>query len=247
MNDLELESMPVYGLNSQKKQCLMLDHMNELVNWHYSSCREYQNILDAANYEMGHVPATVSDLPFLPVRLFKDYDLKSIPAESVFKTLNSSGTTSQKVSRIALDRETSKYQTKALVYILQNFLGKQRLPMLIIDHPNVIKDRASFSARGAGILGVSNFGRDHTYALNEAMEIDFELVDAFLRDHEGEEIFVFGFTFMIWQYLFKPLLASGRRIDLGNSVMIHSGGWKSCRKKPSTTTPSRLPSKSRPT
>ena len=37
----------------------------------------------------------LSDIPFLPVRLFKDFDFISIKKREIFKTLLSSGTTSQ--------------------------------------------------------------------------------------------------------------------------------------------------------
>jgi acyl-protein synthetase LuxE len=37
---------------------------------------------------------------------------------------------------------------------------------------------------------------------------------------------VFGFTFMIWQYLVQPLESAGRRLDLVGGHLVHSGGWK---------------------
>ena len=44
-----------------------------------------------------------------------------------------------------------------------------------------------------------NFGRDHTYLLDEKMDIDFKVVDEFLKKYEGEKILMFGFTFMVWE------------------------------------------------
>jgi hypothetical protein len=168
----------------------------------------------------------LGDIPFIPVRLFKEYRISSIPTDKTIKILTSSGTTSQKVSKIYLDRETARYQTKALVSIMKNYLGNKRLPMLIVDHPNVIKDRHSFSARGAGILGLMNFGHDATYLLNENMEIDFEVLNNFLEKHPNEPIFIFGFTFMVWQYLYKPLANKELTIQVPKGILIHSGGWK---------------------
>ncbi len=99
--------------------------------------------------------------------------------------------------------------------------------MLIVDHPGVIKDRHSFSARGAGILGLSTFGRDHTYVLHdEHMQLDLESARQFARRHAGESILVFGFTFMVWKYFIQVLQQSGERLDLDNAILIHSGGWK---------------------
>jgi hypothetical protein len=37
---------------------------------------------------------------------------------------------------------------------------------------------------------------------------------------------IFGFTFMIWLYLFKNLLNTGRSFDLSKGILIHGGGWK---------------------
>src|SRR5690606_15874239 len=127
-------------------------------------------------------------------------------SDQVFKVLRSSGTTSQQTSRIVLDRRTSMAQSRALVVILQQFLGKARRPMLIIDHPGVIKDRNSFSARGAGILGLSSFGRDHTYALkDESMAPDLDAINAFLARNGGKDLLLFGFTFMVWKHFFQSL------------------------------------------
>lgn len=226
LSEIPFAAMPVYGLKKTDKDVLFLEKLNELVGWHYEQCANYRRIMDADSWQSHYPYDAIEAIPFLPVRLFKEYHIKSISSEQVFKTLTSSGTTSQKVSRISLDKETASYQTKALVYIVQSFLGKQRVPMLIVDHPNVVKDRAAFSARGAGILGLSNFGRDHTYLLDENMEINFSVLEDFLNKYQGEKIFVFGFTFMVWQYLYKALESTQHNINLGNAVLIHSGGWK---------------------
>ncbi len=203
----------------------MLEQLNNLTRHHRQQCSAYDRLLEAHGF--GHAPVTdIQNFFPLPVRLFKEYELKSCDQADVIKTMTSSGTTSQAVSRIFLDRYTAGYQTKTLVKIIQNYLGKQRLPMLIVDTSAVVKDRKSFSARGAGILGFSTFGRDHTYLLDENMQIDFEALEDFLNKYRGENIFIFGFTFMVWQYLYKPLLESGKTLNLENGILIHSGGWK---------------------
>jgi hypothetical protein len=87
----------------------------------------------------------------------------------------------------------------------------------------VIKDRTTFSARGAGILGMSVFGKNHEYVLNENYEIDETALKNFVSQYNGKKIFLFGFTFMIWQYLF---LNPKVKMDLSNATLVHSGGWK---------------------
>lgn len=226
MLDLAYLDWPIYQMSKREKHELLIGRLKEMTQHHYDHCKEYASFLDAYGVDVNAI-TSLDAIPFFPVRLFKSYELRSVPDSDLFKVLTSSGTTSQTVSRIYLDRNTAAAQTKALVRIMQSFLGKQRLPMLIIDHPGVIKNRKSFSARGAGIIGLSNFGRSHTYALkDESMELDMELIEAFLDKHKNEKIFVFGFTFMVWKYLVQTLERLGKSIAIPEAILIHSGGWK---------------------
>ena len=165
----------------------------------------------------------------MPVRLFKELSLKSVPQEEVVKTMTSSGTTGQAVSRIYLDRTTSSNQQKTMVKIVSDFLGASRLPMIVLDCPSVVKDRNMFSARGAGILGFSIFGARKIYALDDDMHLDTEALTAFLEKFQGQDILLFGFTFMVWQHFYKELVRlkeQGVTFDLRRGILIHGGGWK---------------------
>jgi hypothetical protein len=221
----DLLERPVFALKKTEKEKALLDGLNSLTRHHTNACVPYGEILSAFGWR-DRVASTLPELPFIPVRLFKELSLKSIEADAVVKTLTSSGTTSQRVSRIYLDKQTAAYQSRSLVRIVQHYLGKQRRPMLIVDTEAVLKDRSLFSARGAGIMGLSKFGRKHTYLLDEQMALDVALLNDFLEEHQGQPIFIFGFTFMIWQYLYKELVRLEKKVDLGNAVLIHSGGWK---------------------
>lgn len=220
-----LLEIPPYSLDKLAKTAALTEELKRLTKHHIDACPAYARMMRAVGLDLDKVK-TYEDLPFLPVSLFKDLTLKSVSDAEVFKTLTSSGTTGQKVSKIYLDKEGVANQQKALVKIVSAFTGAARLPMLIIDSPSVIKNRAMFSARGAGILGFSIFGADRTYALNDDMEIDFPAIEAFLERHKGQKILLFGFTFMIWQHFYKELLKSGKKIDLSNGILIHGGGWK---------------------
>lgn len=219
-----LEIAP-YSLSKGDKHRLLNERLHELTRKHYDSCAPYRAMMDAAGLKMDALP-DYTKLPFLPVRLFKEFELRSCAKEEVVKTMTSSGTSGQQVSRIFLDRETSAAQQKCLTKIVNHFLGTRRVPMLILDSSAVVKDRRMFSARGAGILGFSMFGSKRQYALNEDMELDIEGMKAFLDAHRGEPIFMFGFTFMVWQHFYQKLLESGYRPDLSQGILIHGGGWK---------------------
>lgn len=222
---MDFLTLSPYELSSDKKTEFLSDILGKLTKKHYENCTAYHRMLDAINFD-PYVPCNYENIPFLPVSLFKKLELKSVSKEEVFKTLTSSGTTGQSVSRIYLDRDTASIQQKILVKIVESFTGAARCPMLIIDCPSVVKDRTMFSARGAGILGFSIFGSDKTYALNDDMELDVDLVKTFLDKHRGKRILIFGFTFMIWQHFLKEIEQTGIEVDLSNAIMIHGGGWK---------------------
>jgi phenylacetate-coenzyme A ligase PaaK-like adenylate-forming protein len=221
----DLFDMDPFSLSRSEKEAFFDVHLNELTDTHYQKCAPYASILKALDQKPGK-PTPFRELPFLPVRLFKDNDFYSVDEDQLIKKMTSSGTSGQGVSRIHLDKETSRDQTKALVKIMSSVLGKQRLPMIIVDTPNVLRDRNSFSARGAGILGFSMFGSKKMYALDDQMQLKVDEVLAFLEEHQGKPIFVFGFTFVIYKYFIKALLDKGISLDLSNSVLVHGGGWK---------------------
>ena len=225
MDDHSFLTKPVFGLDIIAKSALLTDRLKELSVHHYECCVSYKKILKAMDFNIDTV-TDYHNIPFLPVRLFKQHELLSIEKDQIIKSMTSSGTTGQQVSKIFLDRTTAKLQTKVLAKIVESYVGKSRLPMIILDSSSVVKDRAMFSARGAGILGFSMFGRDKVYALDENMALDFEALEAFLERHKGKEILLFGFTFMIWQYFYKFLKETDHCIDLSNGILIHGGGWK---------------------
>jgi Acyl-protein synthetase, LuxE len=227
MNALDnLFDASCFGLPQKQKEDLFLPALNALTKHHHENCEKYHSLMIGYGISPGEAES-LEELPFLAVRLFKRFDMKSIPDNAVFKTLTSSGTTGQTPSRIFLDAATAQIQSRSLVKVIQSFIGEKRLPMLILDHPSVVKDRRNFSARGAGILGLSTFGRDYFYALDdETMELRFGALEAWLEKYKGAEILIFGFTFMVWKYFVSALKKSGRKLNLGNAVLIHSGGWK---------------------
>ena len=214
-----------YELSKDEKQKLLTQELLSLTKHHKLHCKEYAAILQALNFNEDSVKSYY-DLPFIPVRLFKEYDLMSIDKSQVFKTMTSSGTTGQKVSKIFVDKDTASNQQKTLIKILSDFIGKQRLPMLIIDSPKVVKDRNLFSARGAAILGLSMLARERIYALDENMQLNLEVVKDFCQKYEGQRVLLFGFTFMVWQHLYSELKRLNLKLNLPEAFLITGGGWK---------------------
>ncbi len=221
----EIFTIKPFSLKKQEKLDFYTKHLFLLTKKNYDFCFEYRKILDSLRYDFNE-NYSIEDIPFLPVRIFKEFNLSNVKEERITKTITSSGTSGQKVSKINLDSETSTNQKRALAKICSDFLGNKRLPLLIIDSKAVLKDRNMFSARGAGILGFSIFGRNRLYCLDENMELDLPSVQDFIEKHKGEKILLFGFTYIVWVHFYRALLESGCNLSLDNAVLIHGGGWK---------------------
>ncbi|MDR3163236.1 MAG: acyl-protein synthetase [Helicobacteraceae bacterium] len=209
----ELFSLPVYGLKRAEKEEIYSRFLRSLAAFHYDRCEAYRRMADVIGI----------DAP-VPARMFKNFDLLSVDRKEIVKTIVSSGTSGWQ-SKVFLDRPTAARQTKALFKIVSDFIGTKRLPMLVIDSPSPLEDRAAFSARAAGILGFSVFGRDITYALDRDMKLNINAVENFLNNHSGEKILLFGFTYIIWLHLCETLRKDGVKLAI-NGILIHGGGWK---------------------
>jgi phenylacetate-coenzyme A ligase PaaK-like adenylate-forming protein len=214
-----------FSISSCEKDGEFLNLVNSLTEHHLAKCDLYRNIVKPL-FGAVEKPKSLNDIPFIPVRLFKSLELRSVENSEVFRTMTSSGTTGDSVSRISLDKETSQVQTRALSQIISSVIGKTRMPMLILDSTAVIKDRAMFSARGAGIRGFSMFGKDIEYALDESMNLRIQEIKDFLNRHDGERILLFGFTFMIWQHVCEELRIASLSFPIHNGILFHGGGWK---------------------
>tara|TARA_Y100000591_G_scaffold83228_1_gene70183 strand:- start:151 stop:1233 length:1083 start_codon:yes stop_codon:yes gene_type:complete len=225
MNINDFLNLEPYSLNKEEKTNFFNTYLNYLTKYHYNHCTKYKNIIDSLSFD---IKKTVSydEIPFLPVRLFKIYDLYSINKKDIIKTMTSSGTSGQDLSKIFLDKQTSINQSKVLTKIISEFIGLKRTPMIIIDSSSILKNRNMFSARGAGILGFSMFGTKRIYALDENMKLEVDNLISFIKEHDGSRIFIFGFTYMVFQHFIKQLEKKKINIDLSNAVMIHGGGWK---------------------
>jgi hypothetical protein len=214
---------PPHGLAFENRRKIMLPELNALGRKHYEGCEPYRRIINGI-WQGKPEASTFEELPFLPVSIFKTQTLQSVAPQEIRLTLTSSGTTGQTVSKVMVDSETSLRQQSALVNSLTHVLGKKRLPMLIIDTQDVYRNPAMMNARGAGVLGMMRFGRDHAFALQADLSPDFAAVKTFLQKTDGAPFFMFGFTFLVWSKFFEAF--RNEKLDLSQGILIHSGGWK---------------------
>lgn len=213
----------MFGLSQREREASLVPVMQALTAHHREACVEYRRIVDAM-FPAGEPIVELAQVPFLPVGIFKQRRLRSIPAVEVFKTITSSGTTGQVPSRVDVDRRTANRQTRALTHILRSVLGEGRRPMLIVDSDAIVEGADSRSARAAGVVGLMPMGRKHTFLLDADMQPVEDRLVRFLAEHAGERLLIFGFTFMVWKYLVEEF--RGRDLDLSRATLLHSGGWK---------------------
>mgnify|MGYP001321269003 CR=1 FL=1 len=206
-------------LAQQKNLCL----------YHYHQNKYYKKIIDDIfSFEsIKNIDESINNIPYLPVDLFKKYDLYSTNLENIFKILRSSGTTGNKPSKIFLDRENANSQTLSLSKIFTEFTGLNRPTMLIADCKDTIKNKKSLSARGAGIIGFSYLCRKPIFALNSEMNLILRSIENLVSDEKNKNILLFGFTYIIWLHMLKIKLPNELRLELSKkAVLVHGGGWK---------------------
>ena len=214
-----------YSLTQSKKSTIFLKSINKLTLHHYKNCKDYKKIIDNLKFKINS-KKKLEDFPMIPVRMFKNFNLKSVSKNKIVKTLVSSGTSGQNPSRIYLDKENAINQAKALKNIMESVLGKKRLPMLIIDQNPNLTDRFIFNAKSAAIYGFSLFGKNYCYLLNKNGDIDYRSLNNFLKKFSKEKFFIFGFTSSIYENLICKLSSKLIYKNFQNGILLHGGGWK---------------------
>jgi len=225
-----LLSLSPYGQAPEIKHRVLLELLKDELAYGCERHAGYRNYVE--HWPVAYRSAErVSDLPYLPVGILKSNPpLSFVGAEEVRRTLTSSATTSQSPSRVVLDGETSRRMTKGTVVILRDFIGSTRRPYLVVDTPHQTARRSDLGARGAAIQGLQPFATETNYCLrtDDSGELALNLDElARVADkYRDTDLLIYGFTYMLWSCLVKPLLARDLCLDLEKVIILHSGGWK---------------------
>lgn len=217
-----------FEFNKKKKEDFFQTLQNKLTVYHFNKCKQYSKVLHLLKYSKNK-NYKIDELPFLPVRIFKKYNLISSRKKNIIRTMTSSGTSGKELSKIFLDKQNSTMQIKVLTKIINNYIGNKRLPLLIIDSRK--KGINTFSARNAAITGFSIFGQDITYALNTDLSLNIQEIDKFYSKYKDSNCLIFGFTFLIWENFYKSLLKLNKNYSFKNGIILHGGGWKKLSEK----------------
>jgi hypothetical protein len=223
----DLFNLELYGFTEGERDQILIPILRtqlkaSLHNHHIKSLFEKTGFNPDSNFFPEDVPA-------VPVTMFKEFNLETVPKDLILKTLRSSGTTGQIPSVIPLDKETMLNQTKALAGILSSFMGKQRRQFIVIDYEGINSPVHAFTARTAGVRGLSLYAKKTTFLLKESdgvLTLNPEALEEISGFDPGQPIYAFGFTWIIWSVFVQEMLKRDLKFLFKNFVLFHSGGWK---------------------
>lgn len=217
-----LLEQPPYAPRSEAD---FLDEMNALSRHHQAGCPAYARV-----WPDPRPAATIEDLPFLHVGVFKHVEFKTT-GESIRheRTLKSSATSGTASSRIPLDAQSSRLQAQSTTAILTDFIGSTPRPLLVLDASKSLLQRGEVSARIAAAMSLRPMAGDIAFLLDDAENpgsMNWERLRCMLESRD--ELLVYGFTWILWlawgasdkPEAIRELLTK-KRIDF-----VHSGGWK---------------------
>ena len=227
----ELFTLPAYS-DDEEQQQLYLKALQEELIFHYEHNEMYRQFCDRKGFDPKAEIKSIEDIPPVAVSVFKDLGmgLQSVPKEDIKLRLQSSAT-SGTPSTIVVDKITSKRQAKAMVKVIQEAIGKERKPFLVMDIDPRSEFRALLGARFAAITGYLNFASKAGYFLKAKEGVSYFDVDAMQEYVAGidkdQPVVVFGFTYILYSNVLKAVKEKGISIPLPkDSKIIHIGGWK---------------------
>lgn len=231
----QLLAIPPYSLPPEERQTALLALLKDELEYACSRNPVYRNYIEHWPIDTRSA-RTISDLPYLPVGLLKaQRPFSLVEQQEIKRILTSSSTTGQMPSRIALDSPTARRMTKGVVVIAQDYIGSSRRPYLVVDVPASTGGSPELGARGAAIQGLQPFASEATYCLeldrHGDLTLDRDKLLQFVESRGSSPVLVYGFTYILWKYLIKPLIAENISLGMPDVHILHSGGWKLLQKE----------------
>jgi hypothetical protein len=169
----------------------------------------------------------VDDFPFLPVSVFKEYDLRSTDEPGM--SVSSSSTTGTGASRIFVDKATRKRQNLSASRLLADFVGDRQRPYIVFDTESTVRGTSAMSARGAAIMSLAHLASEFLFVMRqegEELVIDEMALQRALERVGDRPFLAYGFTYLLFQAHQELARRGFRHTAHPESVFLHSGGWK---------------------
>ena len=223
-----LDRVAPYGLDPDQKHSYLSGQLQALLEHHEKMCAPYANIVEDWRKHDQTDSNQIEAYPFIPVTIFKEYDLRSTQGEVM--SLQSSATTSGNASKIYVDKATRKRQTISANRVLSSFVGNEKRPYLVFDKESTVRGSASMGARGAAILSLAHLASEFHFVAKEEdgqLFLDVDALNGALQRIGQEPFIAYGFTYILYQ-MHQELARQERTIPVAHpdSMLLHSGGWK---------------------
>ncbi len=223
-----------YDLNKEEKDSLFRENLIDELIHHYKNNKLYKQFCEKNNFNPCSFSGHINEIPAIPVHVFKALGgiLNSVDQQEISFSLNSSAT-SGRPSTILVDKLTSQRQKIAMAKVMQEVLGAKRKKFCIMDINPASSRATNLGARIAAIKGYLNFASSSSYFIDYCEKkngLIFKRDDFlnFIASADPEEpLVIFGFTFVLYHDVIKPLLDDNQDLVLPEgSKIIHIGGWK---------------------
>ncbi len=225
-----LFSCEPYAPVRESREAFMQAVRDELV-FHYENNEMYRSFCKRKGFS-PYGSFRPEDIPPVAVSVFKNLggSLSSVCPDDIKLRLQSSAT-SGVPSTVVVDRITSKRQAKAMVKVVQSFIGKHLRPFLVMD----IDPRSGYGrdlgARFAAVSGYLKFSSKTGYFLKTRQDgtsyFDVEYMKSFIGETGDTPVILFGFTYILFSNVLKEI--GDKKIDIKlpeGSKVLHIGGWK---------------------
>jgi len=222
-----IEGCAPYALAPARKREFLASRLQALNAHHRAGCAHYARL--AAYWPAGEGEPAPESMLYLPVTLFKEYDLVSV--EGPVRAVNSSATTSDAAARVYVDKQTKKRQARSASRILADFIGEAKRPYLVFDTEATVRGAGAMSARAAAILSLSHFATELLFVLEQdergSLRVNRDALQAAVQRIGGGPFIAYGFTWILHQ-AHRQIAEAGLELPPAHpeSVFLHSGGWK---------------------
>ena len=187
----------------------------EVYKWQSTNCKVYKGFI---SFLKKPEPNCISDIPFLPISFFKEFDVLSTDLQVQFKFL-SSGTTSFIRSK-HLVQKPEMYE-RSFLNIYEEFIGSPSDQVILALLPNYIEQGNS-----SLVYMVERLVKESNHPLSGFFLEDYE---ALISNYQkaialGKEVVIFGVSYAL-------LDLAEKKVNLSKARIIETGGMKGRRKE----------------
>jgi len=209
---------------SDRDDAALLQAMNDTTRWHLEGCPAYRAVWPTFTQA-----ASLDQLPFLHVGVFKHRVWRTTGEGIAHKRLLKSSSTSDVSSQIPLDARSGPLQARSSTAILEALLDADRRPLLVLDDVKSLQQRGEVSARVTAAMSLRPLASEMHFLLqggDAPDRLDWHKIVSVCSSHR--RLIVYGFTWMLWKGWAEAAMPdNARRLLSGTQVhFVHSGGWK---------------------